>query len=274
MKSEAKVHNLLAKRYKRIQWEKTSLSISSSLLYSSFLFHVDTHKTLPPRQWNPRPRCTIYCWSVTKEYSERKPVSLYLHLYYIQLSYFIQTLTVLSLGDNKIGEKGAQCIGETLLRNTVRENQSPSLHLYHIHLSYFIQTLTSLDLANNRIQDKGAQSIGEALQKNTVRENQSFSLHLYHIHFYYFIQTLRDINLENNKIGDKWKQYLRELTKKNTNLSLYLWCKLKTLWEILFDSVWNKRNLIEPTESPLWKLLLDFLWRNLLKMFECVSKIG
>jgi hypothetical protein len=149
--------------------ERKLVALSASLLYSSFLFHTDTHFTRTRQQSNPRQRCAIYWWSVTKEYGERKSVSL-------------------------------------------------SLHLYQIHVSYFIQTLT-------------------------------------------------DINLENNKIGDKWKQYLKELAKKNTNLSLYLWCKLKTLWEILFDSVWNKRNLIEPTESPLWKLLFDFLWRTLLKMF-------
>jgi hypothetical protein len=39
-----------------------------------------------------------------------------MHLYY-----FIQTLIKLVLDNNKIGEKGAQYLGEGLQKNTVRE---------------------------------------------------------------------------------------------------------------------------------------------------------
>jgi hypothetical protein len=68
--------------------------------------------------------CKIYWWSVTKEYSETKLVSLSLHLYHIYLCYFIQTLSTLYLTNNQIGDKCAKSIGEALQKNTVRENQS------------------------------------------------------------------------------------------------------------------------------------------------------
>ena len=41
-------------------------------------------------------------------------------VYHVILSYFIQTLTTLNLGWNKIGAQGAQYLAEALRQNTVR----------------------------------------------------------------------------------------------------------------------------------------------------------
>ncbi len=47
IKLEIKVHNILVKDYERTQWEGARFTRSSSLSYSSLLFHTDTHYTLP-----------------------------------------------------------------------------------------------------------------------------------------------------------------------------------------------------------------------------------
>jgi len=80
----------------------------------------------------------------------------------------------LYLGNNKVGDYGAQYLGEALQQNTVSQNQS--IHFEDVHLLYFIQALILLDLDKNQIGDKGAQYLGEGLKKNKVR--QEHSLHL------------------------------------------------------------------------------------------------
>jgi len=116
-----------------IQWDPYFLMF---LPWShSCLFHTDTHCTQASPQWNWSSRCTIFGWSIATQYSEIiTPLCFHHHL--IPVS-FIQTLTTLELHRNRIGDEGAQYLGEALRRNTVR---SSLLHAFTIasflYLSY------------------------------------------------------------------------------------------------------------------------------------------
>jgi len=121
IESELKVHNTWVKHCDTIQWDHHSFIFLPS--YHSCLFHTDTHYTSPLRQSNRRSRCTILGWSITTQYSEIiTPSCSYHHL--IPVS-FTQTLTTLDLSYNKIGDQGAQYLGEVLRHNTVRSSFLP-----------------------------------------------------------------------------------------------------------------------------------------------------
>ena len=82
------------------------------------------------------------------------------------IHFFTQTLTLLDLYGNQIGDQGAQHLTDTLRNNTVTLFLSHSSSFHHIH--FFTQTLTTLDLGNNQIGDEGAQHLADALRNNTV----------------------------------------------------------------------------------------------------------
>ncbi len=50
---------------------------------------------------------------------------------------FIQTLTLLYLGSNQIGDNGAEYLSEALEKNSVKQNNQ-FIHFYHRHLLDFI----------------------------------------------------------------------------------------------------------------------------------------
>ena len=83
-------------------------------------------------------------------------------------------LTTLYLGNNHIGDAGAQTIGQTLERNQVI--YTSVFFTSANSLLYLLQTLTVLDLGNNQIGPEGAQAIAQGLDRNKVRYIFSFSL--------------------------------------------------------------------------------------------------
>jgi len=92
-------------------------------------------------------RCTISGWSITKQFSERSSLLLILllHLFHhFTLFHFIQTLTTLNLEYNKIGEKGAQYLGEALRNNSVRDRYSFSFFFFFL---YSIISLFSISIS-------------------------------------------------------------------------------------------------------------------------------
>ena len=98
---------------------------------------------------------------------------------------FIQILTTLNLGSNKIGVEGAQAIGQALQTNKVTKTMI-LFNFYHIHLSLFTQTLTTLNLRGNQIGVEGVEAIGQALKTNKVTQTMIF-FNFYHIHLSLFI---------------------------------------------------------------------------------------
>ena len=90
---------------------------------------------------------------------------------FICYSHFLQTLTMIDLGDNKIGTEGARHLASAIQMNTVRLDFFPSVLSSTIFA--FMQTLTTLHLPHNKIGAKGARHIGNALQVNLVRLNFS-----------------------------------------------------------------------------------------------------
>jgi len=146
MESEIKVHNIWVKHCDTTQWDHHSFMFLPSS--HSCLFHTDTHYTQPVVQWTCRSRCTIFGWSIATQYSEIITHSCFYH-HLIPVS-FIQTLTTLHLNGNRIGNQGAQYLGEALRHNTVR---SLLLHVFIIisflSLSYrhsLHSALTSIEL--------------------------------------------------------------------------------------------------------------------------------
>ncbi len=77
---------------------------------------------------------------------------------------FIQTLTTLHLGWNKIGDKGAQHLGDALKNNTVILILLSFIS--YTHLKLFIQTLTTLNLEDNNIQVEVKKEIDELIKRN------------------------------------------------------------------------------------------------------------
>jgi hypothetical protein len=128
----------------------------------------------------------------------------------------MQTLTILYLQYNQIGDKGAQYLGDGLQKNTVREKDLHDLHLYHIHLYHFIQTLTELYLGNNQIGAKGAEYLGEGLQKNTVRERitRSSSL-LFHTDAHYTLLALQ--SNRSSRCTISWRRITKEQSETENN---------------------------------------------------------
>ncbi|CAF3911805.1 unnamed protein product [Rotaria magnacalcarata] len=130
------------------------------------------------------------------------------------VSYFLlrnnNTLVILDLESNQIGDQGAQYLGEALKKNTKRtlldlkHNQigdlgAQYLDIYYtllysnqigdIGIEYLNEKITALNLSDNGIGDKGAKFLSEALQKNT---------------------TLMELYPEKNEIGYKGAQNLGE----------------------------------------------------------------
>jgi hypothetical protein len=68
------------------------------------------------------------------------PLFLSYYISRIHVYYCIQTLTQLYLGDNQIGDKGAQYFGEGLQQNTVRERITRYPSISHSSLSFHIDT--------------------------------------------------------------------------------------------------------------------------------------
>ena len=125
MESELKVHNTWVKHCDTIQWDYHSFMFLPSS--HSCLFHTETHYTPSALQSNRSWRCTIFGWSITTQYSDIVTSSCFYH--HLIVVSFIQTLTTLDLKDNKIGDQGAQYLGEALRDNIVR---SSLLHVFTI----------------------------------------------------------------------------------------------------------------------------------------------
>jgi len=162
IKSELKVHNTWVKHCDTIQWDHHSFMFLPSS--HPCLFHTDTHYTRPALQSNRSSRCAIFGWSIATQYSEIiTPSCFYYHL--IPVS-FIQTLTTLDLNDNKIGDQGAQYLGEALRHNTVR---SSFLHVFTIISSLSLSYRHSLHSTLTSIKSEiKVHSISSAWRRQTA----------------------------------------------------------------------------------------------------------
>ncbi|CAF3407059.1 unnamed protein product [Rotaria socialis] len=116
-----------------------------------------------------------------------------------------QTLTLLGLDTNQIGDSGAQYLGEALKTNKsltllqLQTNQIGDSGAQYLADALKVnKTLTELRLYTNKIGDSGAQYLGEALKTN---------------------QSLQNLQLQNNKIGDSGAQYLADGLKVNKALT-------------------------------------------------------
>jgi hypothetical protein len=94
-------------------------------------------------------------WSIAKEHSETN--KQFLHFYHIHVSHFIQTLTELNLSKNQIGDKGAQCLGEGLQKNTVRQT-----------ISFFISIIFIFRISYRHSQNSTSLKIKSAIKVHNV----------------------------------------------------------------------------------------------------------
>lgn len=106
-------------------------------------------------------------------------------LFHRIFTFFSKTLISVELGNNQIGDKGAEH-----LANALQQNKVTGIVLfcsYPIIFYYFSQTLTTLDLYNNRIGFYGGQHLADALEQNKVTRmvsvfflcNHSFNIFLH-----------------------------------------------------------------------------------------------
>jgi Ran GTPase-activating protein (RanGAP) involved in mRNA processing and transport len=87
----------------------------------------------------------------------------------------MQTITILNLSSNHIGDEGTKHLAMVLKYNTVTIIV-PSFLSFYSHISS--QTITTLDLSNNQITDSGAKSLFETLKENKVSLTLSSFLQL------------------------------------------------------------------------------------------------
>lgn len=81
--------------------------------------------------------------------------------------YFAQSLITLSLGQNHIGNIGAEHLAQALQHNQVIQ-QLLLFSSTESFIHYFSQTLTTLDINGNQIGDDGAEHLANTLQQNQV----------------------------------------------------------------------------------------------------------
>ena len=151
-----------------------------------------------------------------------------------QIDFFAQTLTVLYLKRNKIGDKGAELLSAALRNNTVSRAFSASTQ--KIQIEFFTQTLNTLNLQFNEIGEKGAEHLSAALRNSTVSRIFSCSTQKTLIDF--FTQTLTKFNLRYNLIGKKLMNELNQLIERNRRNARWwiieLRLALKTDWMEIF----------------------------------------
>jgi hypothetical protein len=80
-------------------------------------FEIDTDISQSYSKWNWTSRSTRFCCCITKQWCETLIIFLF-HIS-IYILYVIQTLTTLNLGNNQIGDAGAQFILHALQTNKV-----------------------------------------------------------------------------------------------------------------------------------------------------------
>ncbi len=128
---------------------------------------------------------------ITNKDSETK--NQFLHFYHIYLSHFIKTLTILYLFNNRIGDKGAQCLGEGLQKNTVRQTISFFISIIFIfHISYRHSPNSA------SLQIKSAIKVHNVLVKACKRtqwDKQTVSSFLSYSTFAFHIDTHRTLPL-------------------------------------------------------------------------------
>jgi len=118
IKSEMKGHNIWVMHYDKTRWDEYSLHP----LLNCFWFDKETQYTLRLVEWNRRWRGKTSEWCITTKHGKKNT----LFILHSTLSYFIQTLTILDLWNNRIGDKGAQHLSDALRQNTVRQILSSS----------------------------------------------------------------------------------------------------------------------------------------------------
>ncbi len=141
-----------------------SHSHSSSLF---LVFHTDTHHTRPPIPWNRRSRSTTSCQCSTNQQSNNNSSSLSPPHHFIIHTLFTQTLTILNLAINEIGDQGAQHLANGLQINKVTTTlllfllliTSSFTHFSHRHSPHY-----SLDPIKSAIKE---QNILPMLYKST-----------------------------------------------------------------------------------------------------------
>ncbi|OAQ25001.1 RNI-like protein [Linnemannia elongata AG-77] len=143
------------------------------------------------------------------------------------------TLTTLDLGDNSVGDNGAQALSEALKTNSTLT----TLNLLYnsigsngaVALSKALKTnstLTTLNLGGYLIGDNGAQALSEALKTNStlttlnllynsIGDNGARALS----EAFKTNSTLTTLNLQCNSIGDNGAQALSEALKTNSTLT-------------------------------------------------------
>jgi len=149
------------------------------------------------------------------------------------------TLQELDLSKNKIGDRGAKCLGKALTINSTLQ----VLFLYDNKIGYrgaayladalairINSTLKLLDLRNNKIGDGGAKCLANTLAKNSALQKLSLSKNnIGHdgaeclANALATNSTLRDLCLFENNIGDRGAECLANALATNSTLQrLYL----------------------------------------------------
>ncbi len=141
MKLDSKELNTLLMLWKLIKY---SFSFYPYHTFSTS-FHTDTYPTLPRQQSNWTARSSTHCWC-SENYSSSYSLSILITHF---LLHFTQTLTLLTLDYNEIGQQGAQHIADALKTNQVVILFLSLSHTFylisHRPLPYFTSETIKLD---------------------------------------------------------------------------------------------------------------------------------
>ncbi|CAF3372567.1 unnamed protein product [Rotaria socialis] len=149
-----------------------------------------------------------------------------------------ESLIILDLGSNQIGDKGAQYLANALVRNKTLATLNLSFNRIGYqgaqHLANALRhntTLVTLNLNKNRVQEQGAEYLADALQYNTtlttLNVDEDASGYCVAVQAAVKIRnekTLTTLNVRLNEIGDGGAQYFANALQQNmtlTSLDLY-----------------------------------------------------
>ena len=183
-------------------------------------------------------------------------------------------LSSLSLDDNNVTDKGAECLAEALKHSNCKLN---SLNLSNNNvtdkgaeclaeaLKHSNCKLNSLNLSNNNVNDKGAECLAKALKHSNCKLNSLYLSrnNVTHKGVECLAEALKHsncklniLNLSRNNVKDKGVECLAEALKHSN-------CKLNSLY-LSRNNVTDKgvECLAEALKHSNWKLNSLYLWRN------------
>ncbi|CAF4430594.1 unnamed protein product [Rotaria socialis] len=168
-----------------------------------------------------------------------------------------ESLIILDLGSNQIGDKGAQYLANALTLATLNLSFNRIGYQGAQHLANALRhntTLVTLNLNKNRVQEQGAEYLADALQYNTtlttLNVDEDASGYCVAVQAAVKIRnekTLTTLNVRLNEIGDGGAQYFANALQQNMVITIVV-CNTNILLTVVFT---NFLSIIKKYTDPI-----------------------